>query len=199
MSNPENLTIEIATEGDIPHVLSILKICKMFNDRTESRLKYCKTLLARTDGKVVGTRSFRRMRNGYYHVLYLAVHPDYRRRGIAERLCREAERIMYHEGGRGYVGYAISEEVAQYYVRTMGVKLRRLNFRGWNKGNVVYSKEFSQSGRVDGFLLWLRGVFIRLMGIGYIGRPVEGACRNIDPLRVHSFEETVVTDTSQTC
>lgn len=181
--NQDQPEIERASEADQDGVIELLKICGLYiPEGTEYMLGIGRTLVARIGKKIVGTRSFRSTSGPYWHVYGLCVHPDYRRRGIAERLHREAERMMFKEGARGYVGEAASEEVAQYYVRTFGVRICRLSFRAWRTGKVPYRKDFLQKGRVDRGLIAIRRLIIFLMGMRYFGTAFEFAARKIERL-----------------
>ncbi len=164
-------------------VLELLKICGLYIPNiSEYMLSRGETSVARIDGKIVGTRSFRFTSGEYCHVYGLCVHPEYRRRGIGERLCRDAERKMWKRGAKGYVGEANNEHIAQYYVRALGVRICRLSFRGWREGAVPYRKDFKQGGLGDHLLLGVRRLLISFMRMRLIGRAVEFAARRIEKL-----------------
>ena len=175
-------TIEIASEGDIPEVIGLLKKCGIYAPGAEYMLARGTTLVARYNRRIIGTRSFRKTQGRFYHVYGLCVDTEFRRRGPAERLNRAAEREIYHDGGMGYVGEASSERVAQYYVRTLGVRLCRLSFRAWRRGNIPYKKVFHQGGFADSLMLKMRRFLIFLMKRKGVGRLAEKLARRIERL-----------------
>jgi GNAT superfamily N-acetyltransferase len=133
--------------------------------------------VAKSDGKIVGTVSYTHKvlgdgksretleyrRNKKYHIWGMAVLPEYRRRGIGEQLLHEAERDMYKKNGKGYFGLAFSEEVAQWYVRTSGVRLRRLSPRYLTTVGVPFTKNFRQNGALEDMKKRLRYVLSLLL------------------------------------
>jgi hypothetical protein len=67
--NEGDLTIELASEADRPQVIELLKICGLYiPEVAESMLDRGVTLVARVDGRTVGTRSFRWTSSPYWHV-----------------------------------------------------------------------------------------------------------------------------------
>ena len=176
-------TIEVASSDSLAEAIEMLKCNDMYLPGMEGWIQRSTTLVARWEGKVIGMRCFERTSGRYYHVHTLFVRPEYRRRGLGEMLCREAERMMWRQGGAGYVGEAKDEEMAQWYVRTLGVRIRRLSFRGWREGCVPYAKAFRQEGLVDRFLLLVRRMIISCMRVRLVGRVVEGTVRRIEALR----------------
>lgn len=87
------LTLHPATENDLPQILEIEKasfpspwsintfITTLYDDR-------CKCLIARYEGAIVGY-CFALDMKVMIHLLNLAVHPDYRKKGVAKRLMNE--------------------------------------------------------------------------------------------------------------
>jgi len=174
--------IELAREEDMPEVIRILKTCGNYFEGEEEWLARSRTLVARYEGRVIGARSFEKLVNGYYHVYGLCVDPAYRGRGVGADLCRHVEEIVYHEGGVGYIGEALDEELAQFYVRKLGVKICRFSLRGWRSNLVPYRKEFRQEGIGDSIKLSIRRFtlfWIRIRRLRKIVELLESASRRV--------------------
>ncbi|MGB9693453.1 MAG: GNAT family N-acetyltransferase, partial [Fervidobacterium sp.] len=139
----EEIEIALAEKGDIEEIISVLK--RSFSsfenpEGTKKLLLLSKTLVAKAHGRIVGTVSYTNLKcingkvtemphykkNKKFLIFGLAVLPEYRNRGIATILVREAERYMRREKAQGYFGNADTEEIAQWWVSMFGVKLMRL-------------------------------------------------------------------------
>ena len=173
--------IELASREEIPEIVEMLKECgEKISPGLRDELSRSTVLVAKVGGRIVGTRSYTKTRGRFYHVHTLFVRPEYRRRGLGEMLCREAQRLMYKEGAEGYFGEARSEKMAQCYVRTLGVRIHRLSFRGWRSGAVPYFKTFTQAGFIDSLALAARRFLLYWMKKRLVGRFAEAVARRIE-------------------
>lgn len=162
-----------AQENAYGNIVNIINLCypnPQDSKVTKRNLLLSTVFVAETEGKIIGTVSCTRKklhngeireipeyrRNKMYYVWGLAVLPEYRKQGTGEQLFREAERFMYRERAKGYFGIAFSEEVAQWYVRTFGVRLRRLSLRYITAVGVPFVKKFQQEGIIDNIKRKLR-------------------------------------------
>jgi ribosomal protein S18 acetylase RimI-like enzyme len=109
--------VDVAAEEELGAVLSLQKLafqtsaelCGDYSipplrqtlDQLIEESRSSRVLVARVDGELVGTvRSHRE--GSTCHVARLAVHPEFRRRGIARKLLEELERrASENEGGPG--------------------------------------------------------------------------------------------------
>ena len=124
------------------NVLFSQNVVAKIGGRIVGSVSYTNVIVSK--GKVVETPRYRK--NKMYYVWGLAVLPEYRGRGIAAHLVREAERGMYRKKANGYFGNAFSEEVAQWWVCMFGVRLRRLALDRLMTTGVPFEKRFRQEG-----------------------------------------------------
>ena len=155
--------IEVAGEGDMAEVVELLKSCGTYFPGEEEWLSKSTIVVARHGGRIVGTRCFRRVSKDYFHAYGLCVQPEFRGKGVSMDLFEESDGIMYREGARGYVGEALNEELAQYYVRKRGARICRLSLRGWRSNLVPVKREFRQDGLLDSALKRLHDSMVWVM------------------------------------
>ena len=141
--------IEVAGKGDIGQVIELLKSSGTYFQGEEEWLSSSTIVVARHEGRIVGTRCFRRVSPDYFHAYGLCVDPEFRGKGVSMDLFEFSDDIMYREGAKGYVSEALNEELAQYYVRKRGVRICRLSLRGWRSNLVPMKREFCQEGAMD--------------------------------------------------
>lgn len=160
-------TVEIvsAQEEDYDEIISVLNIC--FKDRSpedpetlRQLLSVSTTFVAKVEDRIVGTVSYtnfvvgnseivetpQHRKSKMCHIWGLAVLPKHRNVGIATNLVRNAERDMRRKKAKGYFGNAFPEEVAQWWVRTFGVRLKRLALDRIMTFGVPFEKRFRQDG-----------------------------------------------------
>lgn len=177
-------SIEVADEGDMTQIIGLLKLCGTYFLGEEEWLSKSTIVVARHNGKVVGTRCFRRISDDYFHAYGLCVHPEFRGKGISVDLFEFSDNIMYEDGARGYLGEALNEKLAQYYVRKRGVKICRLSLRGWRNNLVPIKREFRQEGLMDSFLKRVHDSVVWLMKrrcLRWLSELFESASRRIKP------------------
>ncbi len=100
--------------------------------------------VAEASGKIVGCSGFERQRdtNGVYVLTWLAVHPDFQRKGVATRLYRLIEGSIRKMHGRVIFIYAGSGEANRHFYRRMGFRKtgRIPKYHSATKDLVVYCK-----------------------------------------------------------
>lgn len=161
----ENIIV-LARKEDFDEMIRVLRACFPIQESPEEikrNLSISRNFLAKANGEIIGTMSYTKSEivNGKITdmPLYrreqmcithgLAVLPKYRRRGIAERLVREAERDMCRNHIKGYIGNAASEEVAQWFVCKFGVRIKRLEVRHLTAVGVFIEKRFRQESSFE--------------------------------------------------
>jgi|YelNatPaOPRAMG01_1025707.scaffolds.fasta_scaffold23036_5 ribosomal-protein-alanine N-acetyltransferase len=149
----KNLLISKANEEDIPKVINLNRIAlpenyspDFFDEifRRYGELFY----VAKLNGDVVGYVMCRTEFPSIAHVISLAVHPNYRRLGVATRLMMEVHKAMARIGLRkSYLevrvtnqpainlyeklGYRKTRVIPSYYMDGTDGFLMELNLEGW--------------------------------------------------------------------
>ena len=174
------IDITRAQKEDYDEVIKVMNICMPKPEKPEvlrQALSLSRTFVARVDEKIVGTTSYSKseLRDGKIvntplyrrdkmcYMWGIAVLPEYRRQRIAEQLVREAERDMYRNHEKGYIVNAVSEEVAQYYVRTFGARIIRLALRLLLVPGIPMEKKFRQEGILEDLKKKLRQIVSLLL------------------------------------
>ena len=119
--------VEIRTykKADFQLVKQILELGKLYYERTDNEQELERKiqrdpnsiLVAIEDGKIVGTQFI--VEDFMSFLFRLAVHPDYRRKGIGRTLMQKGEEILRHRGHRdiNILVAAEDEELQNLYER----------------------------------------------------------------------------------
>lgn len=149
--------IQHAKASDLKTIISLIKL----NSNTFSEIesaeagKYLRKLISKRDNendffvakrsnKIVGCAGFSKQTDTYgvYCLNWLAVHPEFKRRGIATELCLLIEKRIKELAGRIIVLEAGSGEVNRHFYGKMGfVECGRVpKYHSEEKDMVIYYK-----------------------------------------------------------
>jgi GNAT superfamily N-acetyltransferase len=175
-----------ARKEDYNEIITVSNTC--FRDHPEDLdtlrqlLSISTTFVAKIEGKIVGTVSYTNLKesegevietpqcrkNKMYCIWGVAVLPKYRNIGIGTNLVHaRAEKDMYRKKAKGYIGNAFPEEVAQWWARRFGVRLRGLALDRLMTFGVPFEKRFSQDGFFENLKTEFRKDISYLLGRTY--------------------------------
>lgn len=145
--------IRRAKPGELGTIISLLRLNLDTFSKTEVAsavknvrefIRQKKFFIARVSDRIVGCAGFEKQddTDGVYSLNWLAVHPDFKRKGVATALCNLIEERVKRLGARLIFLNAGSGEANRHFYRKMGFKKsgRISKYYGEAKDLVFYCK-----------------------------------------------------------
>ncbi len=119
-----NVSIERASEGDMPAILEIMKTVNMHYVPSPEmpEIDWKCFFIAKVDGKIVGAAGYKILSATEAKTTLMAVHPDYRRHGIGKLLQEKRMQALVEQGIRTLITNADIPETITWYKKHFGYK-----------------------------------------------------------------------------
>ncbi|MGD2080653.1 MAG: GNAT family N-acetyltransferase [Nitrospirota bacterium] len=118
------VSIEPATERDVPGILEVMRTANMHNVPSPEmpELDWRCFFVARVDGELAGAAGYKILAATEAKTTLLAVHPDYRRHGIGRALQERRMLALAEKGIRTLTTNADIPETIAWYIKHFGYR-----------------------------------------------------------------------------
>lgn len=119
-----NVSIEPASEKDIPAILEIMKTANMHYIPSPEmpEIDWKCFFVAKVNGKIVGAAGYKILSPTEAKTTLMAVHPDYQRHGIGKALQERRMQTLVEQGIRTLITNADVPETITWYKKHFGYK-----------------------------------------------------------------------------
>ena len=118
------ITLEPASEGDIPAILEVMRHANMHHVPSAEmpELDWRHFFVAKADGKIVGAAGYKILSEKEAKTTLMAVDPEYRRHGIGRALQARRMQALKEKGIKFLLTNADIPETIEWYKKYFGYK-----------------------------------------------------------------------------
>lgn len=118
--NDDQIVIRPVAQADLVEIAQIQSACPEAAQWNVEDCLACECLVALCEGRVAGFLASRKTSVAESEILNLAVHPEFRRRGVARRL---VEHMAAHHPGNVFLEVRASNRSAQKFYQLLGFQV----------------------------------------------------------------------------